>query len=136
MKLIMVGALCVCSLFGQNAQISGFVKDSSDAVIPTAKIQLTNQDTANERVTTPDGSGLYVVPALPPGRYRMTVSAAGFETQSRDDITVETAQNIRLDFAMQVGASKEVVTVNGNQINVNQADGTVSTVIDRQFVDN
>ena len=96
MKLIMLGTLFVCSLFGQNAQISGFVKDSSDAVIPTAKIKVINQDTATERATTPDGSGLYVVPALPPGRYRMTVSADGFETQSREDITVETAQNIRL----------------------------------------
>ncbi len=136
MKLIMLGTLCACSLFGQNAQISGFVKDSSDAVIPTAKIQVTNQDTATERATTPDGSGLYVVPALPPGHYRMTVSADGFETQSRDNITVETAQNVRLDFAMKVGASKEVVTVNGDQINVNQSDATVSTVIDRQFVEN
>ena len=37
---------------------------------------------------------------------------------------------------MKIGTSKEVVTVNGDQINVNQADATVSTVIDRQFVEN
>ncbi len=66
----------------------------------------------------------------------MTVSADGFETQSREDIRVETAQNIRLDFALKIGISKEVVTVSGDQINVNQSDATVSTVIDRQFVDN
>src|SRR5580704_322523 len=136
MKLIVLVTLCACSLFGQNAQISGFVKDSSDAVIPTAKVKVINLDTATERATTPDGSGLYLLPALPPGRYRMTVSADGFDTESRAEVKVETAQNIRIDFAMKIGASKEVVTVNGNQINVNQDDATVSTVIDRQFVDN
>jgi hypothetical protein len=136
MKLIVLVTLCACSLFGQNAQISGFVKDSSDALIPTAKVRVINLDTATERATTPDGSGLYVVPELPPGRYRMTVSADGFETESREDVTVETAQNIRLDFAMRVGASRQVVTVSGSQVNVNQDDATVSTVIDRQFVDN
>src|SRR5271155_2425394 len=131
MRQLILSTLFVCSLFGQNAQISGFVKDSSDAAITAAKLKVINQDTATERTTTPDGSGLYVVPELSPGRYRMTVSADGFETVSRDDITVETAQNIRIDFTMKIGVSKEVVTVSGDQINVNQADATVSTVIDR-----
>jgi len=136
MKQVVLGTLFVCSIFGQNAEISGFVKDASDAVVPSAKIEVINQDTATERVTTPDSSGLYAVTALPPGRYRMTVAADGFETQSREDVNVETAQNIRLDFALKIGVSRETVTVNGNQINVNQADATVSTVVDRQFVDN
>ncbi len=136
MRQLILATLFVCSVFGQNAQISGFIKDSSNAAITAAKLKVINQDTATERTTTPDGSGLYVVPALPPGRYRMTVSADGFETQSRGDITVETAQNIRIDFTMNIGISKEVVTVSGDQINVNQSDATVSTVIDRQFVDN
>ena len=70
MKQIMVGTLFVCSLFGQNAEVSGFVRDASGAVIPAAKVRVINQDTATERVTTPDGSGLYSVPALPPGHYR------------------------------------------------------------------
>jgi hypothetical protein len=132
----MLGTFFVCSLFGQNAEISGFVRDASDAVVPAARVRVINQDTASERATTPDGSGLYSVPALPPGRYRMTVSADGFESESRNDITVETAQNVRIDFTLKIGASKEVVTVNGNQSYVNQSDATVSTMVDRQFVEN
>jgi hypothetical protein len=135
-KQIMVGTLFVCSLFGQNAEVSGFVRDASGAVIPAAKVRVINQDTATERVTTPDGSGLYSVPALPPGHYRMTASADGFETESRNDITVETAQDVRIDFTLKIGTSKEVVTVSGNQIYLNQSDATVSTVVDRQFVEN
>jgi Carboxypeptidase regulatory-like domain/TonB dependent receptor len=112
------------------------VRDASSAAIPGAKVSVTNQDTAADRATKADGSGLYSVPALPPGRYRMTVSADGFQTQSRDNIKIETGQTASIDFDLKIGASKDVVTVNGSQIYINQSDATVSTVIDRQFVEN
>ena len=52
MKQIIVGTLFVCSLFGQNAEISGIVRDASGAVIPAAKVSVINQDTATDRATT------------------------------------------------------------------------------------
>ena len=134
--LIVIGALCASPVFGQNAEISGSIRDASNALISNAKITVLNQDTATERTTITDKAGLYSVPALPPGRYRMTASADGFDTQSRDSIRVETAQKLNIDFVLKVGASNEVVTVNGDQIYINQSDATVSTIVDRQFVEN
>jgi hypothetical protein len=128
--------LFVCSLFGQSAEISGVVRDASGAVVPAAVVNVVNQDTATNRSTIADGSGHYLVPALPPGRYRMTVSANGFQTQSRDDVKMETAQTASIDFELKIGVSKDVVTVSGNQIYIDQSDATVSTVVDRQFVEN
>ncbi len=134
--LIFFGALFACPAFSQTAEISGSIRDASNALISNAKITVINQDTAAERTTVTDKAGLYTVPALLPGRYRMTASASGFETQSRDSIKVETAQKVNIDFTLKIGAGKEVVTVNGDQIYINQSDAAVSTIIDRQFVEN
>jgi hypothetical protein len=49
---------------------------------------------------------------------------------------METAQTASIDIELKIGVSKEVVTVNGSQIYINQSDATVSTVVDRQFVEN
>ncbi len=136
MRQVLLSTLFVCSLFGQSAEISGIVRDASGAVIPVAVVNVINQDTDTSRATITDGSGHYLVPALPPGRYRMTVSAEKFQTQSRDDIRMETGQAAIIDFELKVGTSKDVVTVNGNQTYVDQSDATVSTVVDRQFVEN
>jgi hypothetical protein len=136
MKPIILGALVVCSLFGQSAEISGIVRDASGGVIPAVAVTVVNQDTATTRATIADSSGHYLVPALPPGRYRMTVSAPRFQTQSRDDIKIETEQSASIDFELKIGVKEDVVTVNGDQIYINQSDATVSTVVDRQFVDN
>jgi hypothetical protein len=136
MKQVILGTLLVCSLFGQTAEISGIVRDASGAVVPAAKVSVINQDTTATRATTSDGSGLYSIPALLPGHYRITVSADGFQTESRDDVTIETAQTASIDFTLKLGVSKEAVTVNGQQVYINQSDATVSTVVDRQFVEN
>ncbi len=136
MKQVLLGTLFVYSLFGQSAEISGAVRDASGGAVPGAKVSVTNQDTDAVRAATANGAGLYAVPALQPGRYRMTVSADGFEIQSRDNISVETAQAVSIDIDLKVSTGKESVTVNGSQLYVNQTDATVSTVIDREFVEN
>ena len=110
MKQIILGTLFVCSLFGQSAEISGIVRDASGAAIPGAKVSVINQDTAADRATKADSSGFYSVPALSPGRYRMTVSANGFQTESRDGIKMETGQTASIDFDLKVGASLEFCT--------------------------
>ena len=133
---IVCGTLLARPSFGQDAEISGSIRDTSDKMISNAKVTVVNQDTAVQRSTVTDSSGLYFVAALPPGRYQMTASADGFDTQSRDSIQIETAQKVRIDFQLKVGENKQVVTVNGDQIYINQSDATVSTVIDHQFVEN
>ena len=49
-----------------SAQISGFVKDPSGAVVPGAKISITSQTKGSERRATTNGQGYYSVPDLPP----------------------------------------------------------------------
>ena len=66
--------------FAQNesATLSGRVTDSSGAALANASVTVTNQATAVERHTVSNQVGLYVVPGLEPGVYRIIVKHEGF----------------------------------------------------------
>src|SRR5208283_2523830 len=71
-----------------------------------------------------------------PGQYSLSAESAGFKHFEENAITVETAQNLALDVKLQVGSESQTVTVNGGSQMLNTTDGSVSTIIDRQFVEN
>ena len=120
----------------QNATISGEVTDASGAVVANAQSSLTNQATQERLETGSNKAGVYTLAGVAPGTYDLTVSAPGYKTEKRTNIVVEVAANISLDVKMSVGATDEQVVVNGAGENINTVDASVSTVIDRQFVEN
>ncbi|HWF47622.1 MAG TPA: carboxypeptidase regulatory-like domain-containing protein [Bryobacteraceae bacterium] len=128
-------AAAVCA-HAQSAIISGIVTDNSGAVVPNASIDLVNTATQAKRTTTSNRAGVYALPDITPGTYQITVSASGFQTEQRTDISVNIAANITLNFALQVGSRTERVVVNGSGEQINTVDATVSTVIGRRFVEN
>lgn len=91
--------------------ITGNVLDPAAAVVPGAKVMARNVDNGStfEATTTPTGD--YTLTSLPAGRYELTVEASGFKRAIRPDIQVQVAQTARVDFALQIGASTESVTV-------------------------
>src|SRR5690242_971223 len=93
--LLLLGAATIAS--AQNAQLSGLVSDNQDAVVPNAVIQALNQQTGIHRTAASNREGYYSMPALPPGRYKVTAQANGFQTESREGIKLEVDQNARLD---------------------------------------
>ncbi|HXA53174.1 MAG TPA: carboxypeptidase-like regulatory domain-containing protein, partial [Candidatus Acidoferrum sp.] len=94
-----------------NSVISGTVKDASDAAIPNAKIQIANIDTGVKQETTSNQDGLYRIPALVPGSYRVEADAAGFDHLSRGPIVVQVSQTLALDLTLQVGQHSTAITV-------------------------
>ena len=118
------------------AQLSGLVTDSSDAVLSRANVLIVNQDTGILRAVHADSQGQFTAPALQPGRYRITVEADGFKTFVTDNLTLNVAQKANVSFQLQVGSEDQTVTVDGSGVQTNTTDGSVSTVIDRQFVEN
>lgn len=135
--LVSLSFLSLCSLgFAQNAQIQGRVSDSSGALIPKATIRIVDQQTGTERKTVTNGSGQYTVAGLDPSVYKIFVQASGFSTAVSTPITLNVAQNAVLDFKMQVGDVGQTVTVDGSGLQINTVDASVSTVIDRNFVQN
>src|SRR5260370_14472205 len=72
-----------------SGSIQGTISDQSGAVIPGATIVATNAATSirTERQTT--AAGLYVLSPLPAGEYSVTVTASGFQTLTKEHITVD-----------------------------------------------
>src|SRR6266851_8420847 len=100
-------ALVSASANGQTlttGQISGTVTDPSGAVVPKAQVTVLNANSGIKRITESNGDGYYVVPLLDPGNYVVTITAKGFETVSREGITVGVSRSALVDFRLQIGA--------------------------------
>jgi hypothetical protein len=136
-SLLCFSLVCDLQLRAQtDAQLSGLVTDSSGAVLPHASVLIVNRDTGVSRSAQTDKQGQYTAPALQPGRYRITVEASGFRTLVTENVTLNIAQEANLSFQLKVGVASQTVTVDGSGLQINTTDASVSTVIDRKFVEN
>ncbi|WP_031500125.1 TonB-dependent receptor [Bryobacter aggregatus] len=131
-----MGWLGAGALSAQQAELTGIVQDASRAPVRDAKVTIQNLATNLSRNTASNAAGVYHLPSLPPGLYRLSVEAQGFERTIVDQIKLEVGAKLTRDLALTVGSLSQTVTVSGNSINVNTTDGSVSTVVDRQFIEN
>lgn len=95
--------------------IQGTVSDPAGAVIPTARVQVVNLDTALTRTSETDGAGVYAIPSLPPGHYTMTISAAGMQAVREESVVLTVGQDLVIDVRMQVGSQTSTVQVNATE---------------------
>src|SRR5436190_1153802 len=71
---------------GTGATIQGSVTDPNRAVIPEASVTVTNTETNIQRTAITGAAGIYVIPNLPPGRYRVQVVLPGFKISVHENI--------------------------------------------------
>ena len=127
--------LLPASAWSQNPtfNIEGVVTDAQQAALPGVAVTVTNTATGLTRTVTTGENGRYVVRALPPeGQYRVQLEIAGFASQVRQNLVFNAGQNVVLNFAMQLSAVQETVTVTGDSPLVQTTSSEVSTTIDRQ----
>src|SRR3954453_11596923 len=101
------------ALFGQGERgtLNGTVSDPSGAVVAGAVVKATNLATGVDTSAPTTEAGVYRLPYLPPGTYRLAASAPGFKSALRENIELGVAQTLTLDFKLEVGAASEQVTV-------------------------
>jgi hypothetical protein len=116
--------------------ISGIVTDPTGATIADAEVLVVNDATRVQFAMKSNDEGIYVVPNLPPGNYRIQVARVGFKTIIKPDITINVQDALAINFALPLGAVSEIVTIEGGAPLINTESAAVSTVIDRQFVEN
>jgi hypothetical protein len=104
--------------------------------MPNVRVTITNGDTRVVTQTKTDGAGVYSVPGLNPGRYEVLVEREGFKRVDLRDLTLNVQDTVSRNFVLQVGGTSETIQVNGSGVNINTTDASVSTVIDRDFVEN
>ncbi|HEY0428508.1 MAG TPA: TonB-dependent receptor [Pyrinomonadaceae bacterium] len=89
--------------FAQNLDevtISGRVVDTNNAPIAGAAVTATLAQTGFERAAASDGEGRFRIVELPPGIYKVKVSANGFGAKEQPDFAAIAGQNVRLDFSL------------------------------------
>jgi hypothetical protein len=119
-----------------DATMSGVVVDTTGKSIPDAAIEILNEATGLRYLSRTNGAGIYAISILPPGQYRVQVSKIGFKTLIKPDIVLNVQSALSLNFTLPVGAVSESVTVEAGSSFINTTDASVSTVIDRKFVEN
>jgi hypothetical protein len=120
----------------ETATVSGQVADPSGLNITGAQVKLVDIDRDTSTIATTSNAGLYMFPSVRPGRYRMEVRAPGFKVVDITGLTVNVQDHLEQNFKLVVGSISESMTVTADASNVNTTDGTVSTVVDRNFAEN
>jgi Carboxypeptidase regulatory-like domain len=116
--LVISLALTLCAFFSLStlAQettggLQGTVKDATGAVVPGAKVVVTSSTLVGSKELDTDGSGYYRFANLPPGSYTITVTAKGFRTLKREDLTIEVGHLPSVELTLEVGTTSEIVEV-------------------------
>lgn len=113
-----------------TGSISGMVTDPNGAVIQNATLTLTAADTGLTRATTTNHAGEYQFPSLPPGQYKIRVTAANFNS---GEITAQlaVAQQLRADAQLKVGVETETVNISAGdgEVSLDKQDAELSTLL-------
>ena len=116
------------------ARFEASVRDQAQAVIPGAKVTLTNTGTNVARDSLTNESGLYVFPAVTPGPYRITVEFAGMQ-KFEGNLQVQTAQDASVDVALQVATGVTTVDVKDVTPMVQTDNPSLGHVLERQRIE-
>jgi hypothetical protein len=120
----------------EAATVTGRILDPSGAAIPGVTITVLNTDTGLSHKAVTNQDGLFTVPFLPPGNYRVEAAKTGFKTVIKPDVILHVQDVVAVNFSMILGSVSESVTVEAGGLNINTTDASVSTVVDRQFAEN
>jgi hypothetical protein len=126
--LAMLAALNVPVASAQTFRgtILGTVTDTSGAAILNAKVSALNVATGIERTTDTVADGSYLIPELPIGTYKVTITLAGFQTAVTNGVVVDVATERRIDAVLKPGQVNQQVVVEGE--NLPQVDTTSNTL--------
>ena len=116
--------------------ISGIVKDSSGAVLQSAKVTIVETETGITISLLSNGDGFYSAPALHIGKYKISASAAGFTTETQAGIDLRVQDRLNLDFTLAPGQTSTVVTVEGGAALLQTEDTSMGQVVDDATMQN
>jgi hypothetical protein len=109
-------AVLLAATFAAYAQlgvgtITGRITDPSSAAVPGASVLVVNADTNFRFTSQTNEEGIFRVPGLQPGPYRVTIEAEGFKTYIRDNLQLRVGATQPVDVALEIGAVSEQVEV-------------------------
>jgi hypothetical protein len=117
-----------------SGTLTGVVTDPSGAVVPGAKVVLTDVGKQLPYAVTTDSTGRYLIRSLPPSTYKLTVEMKGFNTYVQDNIVLEVNQNMAIDVALKLGAETQTMEVIAAASTLATQDATTGQELNRTFI--
>ena len=127
--------LCLIPLFSnelradERGRISGTVEDASGAVVPNARVTVTNVATGTMRSGRADERGNYVFADLSVGDYDVSIESAGFKPYRRTGVIVNVNSSVLVDAKLEVGKETQEVKVEEGAVHVETSDTQLGEVI-------
>src|SRR5258707_2381032 len=123
------------SVVGQEAgSIEGIVVDPQQLAIPGVKVTARNLETGLLREPSTASDGLYALPNLAVGVYTLTAEGKGFKKAIAQNVRLEVAGRLRLDFVLEVGAVAETIEVTAAPPQLQASDSQIGAVVENKAI--
>jgi hypothetical protein len=132
--LVTIAFATMANAQGAVGTILGQVSDATGAVVPGARVTITETDTNVSHSATTGPMGNYTVPYLNPGHYSVQVEAAGFSRTRIQHINLEVDQTVRADAVLKVGATGEQIEVSAQAVQLDSESASIGQLISEQQV--
>ncbi len=120
----------------ESGTVNGTVTDKSGGAVAGAKVVIADVGTSVSQTSTTNDRGGFHFATLRPSHYRISVSAAGYKESVIADIELHTQDSLSENIALEVGAASDTVSVNAEGQEQIETSASVSTTVDRKFVEN
>ena len=117
-----------------SSSLTGTVMDESGAVVPGVKLRIVREDSGAVTPTVSNDSGVYRVPALAPGTYRVEAAAEGFERLVRRSVVLAVSQSLAVDLVLRIGHANETVQVSEPAPLAESQSASVGQLVNRKMV--
>jgi hypothetical protein len=118
-----------------QATLEGTVTDDEGSPLPGAEVTIRNMDTGYSHSAITRIDGTYIVSGIQPGKYEVSVRLSGFNTQTRRGMTFAIGAILKVDFTLAAATVEEEITVVGEAPMVEVTKSEISSVIDRQKIE-
>ncbi|HEY3839538.1 MAG TPA: carboxypeptidase-like regulatory domain-containing protein [Bryobacteraceae bacterium] len=137
LKIVAIGLFCAASLCAQVAtgRITGRATDPSGAMIAGAAVRTVNILTNVEVSTKTTSDGVFDIPNLIPGEYRLEVDMPGFKHLSQGPIEVRVGDVLTVPLMLQLGAQSESVTVTSDAALLDTSSSVIGEVTDTRRIE-
>jgi len=130
--MLLVAQAARAQVYGGS--LTGVATDPSDAVIPGAQAVLTDDEKGFKYPATTDAEGRYILRNLPPGKYTLTINAAGMRPFVQHDIVLTVGQNAQADAHFEVAGTAETVSVMAAAALLQTQDASTGQMVNRKFI--
>lgn len=135
-SIILLAMFISAQAQADQGRIAGTVTDINGGVVPGAAITITNEATGDTRSTTANSDGTFLVAALKPSRYTISVSGGNFETNNRKGVELLVGQALELHMVLQAkGVSVLIDVVSGEDAIVNTSSASMSANVNAREVE-